>query len=140
MYEVYLDAELGMNMFRHVLGGVDRTVLSSRTTEANHQIGESPVHIAFDRCIHDFVSMVQETGNFPVFFKETDHRFVQSCKMVVTFVFTRVIDGTAVKDKSSAIATRIVGDSFFIGETDKLAFKRMSLEVVIELRQVGQFS
>ena len=58
--------------------------------------------------------------------------------MVVTFVFTRVIDGTAVKDKSSAITARIVGNSFFIGETDNLDFERMLLDVVIELRQIRQ--
>ena len=58
--------------------------------------------------------------------------------MIVTFVFTRVIDGAAVKDKSTAIATRIVGNSFFIGKTDDLDFERMLLDVVIKLRQVCQ--
>ena len=58
--------------------------------------------------------------------------------MIVTFVFTGVIDGTAVKDKPTAIATRIVGNSFFIGKADNLDFERMLLDVVIELRQICQ--
>jgi uncharacterized protein YpbB len=74
--EVYPDTELGMNMFCHMLGGVNRTVLASRATETNHQIGESPVHITFDRSIHNFVNMVQEAGDLSVFFEEADHRFV----------------------------------------------------------------
>ena len=138
VYEVYPDTELRMNMFRHMLGRVDRTVLAPRAAETDHQIGESSVHVTFDRSIHNFISMIQETSDLSVFFEETDHRFVQSGKMIVTFVFTRVIDGAAVKDKSTAIATRIVGNSFFIGKTDDLEFECMLLDVVIELRQVCQ--
>ena len=138
VYEVYPDTELGMNMFRHVLGGVDRTVLASRATEANHQVGESPVHIAFDGSVHNFVSMLQEAGNLSVFFEEADHRFVQSGKMVVTFVLAGVVDGAAVEDKPAAIAARIVGNTFFIGKADNLDFERMFLDVVIELGQVRQ--
>ena len=70
MYEVYPDTELRMNMFRHMLGGVDRTVLAPRATETDHQIGKSSVHVTFDRSIHNFISMIQETSDLSVFFEE----------------------------------------------------------------------
>ena len=44
---MYFYSELGVKMFRQMLCGIDRTVLSSRTSETNHQIGESTIIYRF---------------------------------------------------------------------------------------------
>ena len=74
-----------------MLCGIDRTVLSSRTSETNHQIGESTIHISFYRGVYDMVDMLEEVRDLPVILQELDHWLIQTGEMVVTLVFTGVI-------------------------------------------------
>ena len=62
---MYFYSELGVKMFRQMLCGIDRTVLSSRTSETNHQIGESTIHISFYRGVYDMVDMLEEVRDLP---------------------------------------------------------------------------
>ena len=52
-------------------------------------------------------------GDFPILFKEADNGFVEAGERLVTFVFARVVYGTAVEYETAAVAGRIFGDTFF---------------------------
>lgn len=79
-------------------------------------------------------------GYFSVFLQKADNGFVQSCKMIVSFVFTGVVDGTTVEYEAAAVAGRVIRNSFFIRETDDPHFQCTFLEVVRELFQFGQLT
>ena len=138
--KVYFYSEFGMQMLCQMLCRIDGTMLSAGTTERDHQIRETTVQITFHRSIHDRIYMFQELRDFPVFLQEVDHWLVQSCKMVVSFIFSRVVDGPAIEYETTAVSARIVRYSFFVGKADDLNFQHPFLYVVPELRQAGQFS
>ena len=109
---MYFYSELGVKMFRQMLCGIDRTVLSSRTSETNHQIGESTIHISFYRGVYDMVDMLEEVRDLPVILQELDHWLIQTGEMVVTLVFTGVIYRTAIEYESTSVPARSFGIPF----------------------------
>lgn len=110
---MYFYSELGVKMFRQMLCGIDRTVLSSRTSETNHQIGESTIHISFYRGVYDMVDMLEEVRDLPVILQELDHWLIQTGEMVVTLVFTGVIYRTAIEYESTSVPARVVSGFLF---------------------------
>ena len=137
---MYFYSELGVKMFRQMLCGIDRTVLSSRTSETNHQIGESSIHISFYRGVYDMVDMLEEVRDLPVILQELDHWLIQTGEMVVTLVFTGVIYRTAIEYESTSVPARVVRDSFFIGEAHDFYFQHMFLDIIRELFQPGKLT
>ena len=113
-------------------------MLSARTSERNHQIRKSTVYVSFDGCIHQRVYMAEESSDFTIVFQKTDNRFVQTREMIESFVLTGVIDGPAIEDKASAVAARIVRDSFFVGKTHDLYFEHAFAVFFRELFQLNQ--
>ena len=92
-------------------------MLSAGTTEADRQVTESPFHVPFHGSVDQSIYMVEEMKYLPVFFEKSDYRFVQSGKRLISFLFSGVIPGTAVKDITAPIACRIVGNAFLISKT-----------------------
>lgn len=92
---------------------INRTVLTTCASKANHQVCETTIQIALYGSIDDFINGIKEGSYFTLFFQESNDGFIQSGEMIVSFVFTRVINGPAVEYKSAAIAGGIVGYSFF---------------------------
>ena len=117
MYQVHLYAELLVEVFGKVLGRIYGAVLAACTAETYGQVGKSPFHIPFHGCIYQPIYVFEEYGDFPILFKEADNGFVEAGERLVTFVFARVVYGTAVEYETTAVAGRIFGDTFFIGET-----------------------
>ena len=130
---MYFYSELGVKMFRQMLCGIDRTVLSSRTSE-------STIHISFYRGVYDMVDMLEEVRDLPVILQELDHWLIQTGEMVVTLVFTGVIYRTAIEYESTSVPARVVRDSFFIGEAHDLYFQHMFLDIIRELFQPGKLT
>ena len=123
-----------------MLGGVNGAVLASGAAEAYHEVGESPIHVPLDGGIHDLIDMLQEGGDLAVLLQELDHRFIQTCEMVITLILTRVVDGSAVEYEAAPIATRVVGDALLVGEAHHLHLQGALREVVGELLQASKLS
>lgn len=116
MYQVHLYAELLVEVFGKVLGRIYGAMLAACTAETYGQVGKSPFHIRFTDASTS-IYVFEEYGDFPILFKEADNGFVETGERLVTFVFARVVYGTAVEYETAAVAGRIFGDTFFIGET-----------------------
>ena len=82
--------------------------------------------------------MAEESSDFTIVFQKTDNRFVQTREMIESFVLAGVIDGPAIEDKASAVAARIVRDSFFVGKTHDLYFEHAFAVFLRELFQLNQ--
>lgn len=72
----------------------------------------NPFHIPFHGCIYQTIYVFEEYGDFPILFKEADNGFVEAGERLVTFIFARVVYGTAVEYETAAVAGRIFGDTF----------------------------
>lgn len=131
-------AELLVEVFGKVLGRIYGAVLAACTAETYGQVGKSPFHIPFHGCIYQTIYVFEEYGDFPILFKEADNGLVEAGERLVTFVFARVVYGTAVEYETAAVAGRIFGDTFFIGETGDFYYQTTLLQVVGELFQFGQ--
>ena len=77
------------------------------------------------------IYVFEEYGDFPILFKEADNGFVETGERLVTFVFARVVYGTAVEYETAAVAGRIFGDTFFIGETGDFYYQTTLLQVSV---------
>ena len=115
-------------------------MLSAGTTEADRQVTESPFHVPFHGSVDQSIYMVEEMKYLPVFFEKSDYRFVQSGKRLLSFIFSGVIHGTAVKDITAAITGRIIGNPFLISKTHHFDGKLPFLEIVGELLEFGKFA
>ena len=83
VYQFHFHPEFTVQMLCQMLRRINRTVLSSRTAEANGQVTESPLHISLYRSIHQRIDRFEKTENFSILFKESDYRFVQSRERLV---------------------------------------------------------
>ena len=116
MKNMHLDAELLTDMLGQVLGAVDAAVLSARATEAEHQTGEASLDVAGHVMVGQLIDGFEEIKNLTTVFQESNHRFVKSREFLVGLIAAGVVGGTTVEDIASAIARRILGNSFLIGE------------------------
>ena len=101
-------------MFGQVLGGVDRAVLSACTSKRNRKMAETSLEVSFDRSVYQGIDVFQERKDFTILFNETDDRFIQPAEFLVWLVSSWVMDGTAVKDKTSAISTWVGRNTFLV--------------------------
>ena len=139
VYQVDLNAKLSVQVFSQMLGRINGAVLAARASETDRQIGKATFHVALDGNVDQSIDVLQESYDFTIVFEEADDRFVQSRERFVAFVFTGVVHGTAVEDEASAVARRIFGNAFLVGEAGDFNHEAALLRVVGELFQFGQF-
>lgn len=113
-------AKLFMNVFGQMLGAINASVLSSRTSEAEHKTGESALNVPLDVGVGKFVDTVQEEQNLTVVLKEADNGFVQACKLLVRFIASGVVRASAVKHISATISAFVLWYAVSIGEAEHL--------------------
>ena len=109
-----------MNVLGQVLCAVNASVLSSRTSEAEHKAGESALDIPLDVSVGKFVDAMQEEQNLTVVLKEADNGFVQACKLLVRFIASGVVRASAVKHISATISAFVLWYAISIGEAEHL--------------------
>ena len=123
-----------------MLRRIDGTVLSARAAEADGEVGESAFHVALHGSVDKGVGVLQEDGDFPVFFQETDDGFVQSGERLVALILAGVVHGAAVEHKAATVAGGVFGNSFLIGKAGDFHGELALLQVVRELLQFGQLA
>ena len=106
-------AELLVEVFGKVLGRIYGAVLAACTAETYGQVGKSPFHIPFHGCIYQPIYVFEEYGDFPILFKEADNGFVETGERLVTFVFARVVYGTAVEYEPPPLPEESSGIPFY---------------------------
>ena len=67
-------------MLRHLVGAIQRPVLSSGTTETYHKVGKTSFNIVLYRLVGKSETAFKETLNFPLFLEEIHYRFISSCQ------------------------------------------------------------
>ena len=71
MHQFDFHTKLLIQVLCQVLGGINRTMLSTGATEADGQIAESAFHITFHGGIYQSIDMIEETEYFAIFFQES---------------------------------------------------------------------
>src|SRR5574344_100375 len=117
-------------MLGQMLRGINTAVLAAGTTEAEHQVGEAALDVAFHVCISQTIYIVEEGKYLTVILKEAYHRFVQSRKFLIRFVTAGIMGAAAVEDIAATIARLILRDSLAEGETITAHHQR-SLVVIL---------
>ena len=92
MDETHTDGRiLGCEMAGQMLCTIDGTMLTSGTAEAYRQTGESSGRIGLDMRTYNSIHVIQETDDLTVILKESDHRLIHSCKLLILLVTSRIV-------------------------------------------------
>ena len=76
MADTHLNAKLTMDMLGKMLGAVDTTVLTTCTTEGEHQRGEATLDVSAYMGIGKFIHTIKERQNLTVILQETDNGLI----------------------------------------------------------------
>ena len=79
-------------------------MLSTRTAETEHQVGEATLYVAFHMMVGQSVDRFEEVKYLAVILQKADDGLVQSREFLVRLVSPRVVCAPAVEDVSPAIA------------------------------------
>ena len=131
MYEVHLYAKLLVQMLSHMLGGIDRTMLTTCAAKANRKIGKTSLYVTLHAGIYQGIDMIQESEYLAIFFEELDDWFVESDKRFVAIILAGIVDSAAVEHEAATITCGIIGDAFLIGKAH-----HPHLEVLLRLREL----
>jgi hypothetical protein len=114
MFYVYLNAVFLVYVLCQMLGGINAPVLSSCTSEREHQACKPSLYIPFYVGIGQLIDTLEKCQYFPVILKEAYYRLVKSCQLLVRLVASRGMGRAAVKDISAAIAGSVFRYAFFV--------------------------
>ena len=92
-------------------------MLSSRTSEREHQRGKTTLDITTHMGISQLIDTLQKGQYLTIILQETDNRLVQSCQLLIGLVTSRVMRTAAVKHIATAIAALVLWNTLAIGKT-----------------------
>ena len=117
-------------MLCQMLSGIHTAMLTARTTETEHQRGETTLDITVHVMIGKCIDMLQELENLTIILQESDDRFIQTRQFFIRLITTRIVSTSTIKDITATIARRIFRNTLFKGETIDSYYQR-SLTVVL---------
>ena len=68
-----------MQMFGQMLCRINATVLTTRATKAEHQVGETALDVAAHMVIGQGIYAIKEVENFSIVFQKAYNGFIKSC-------------------------------------------------------------
>ena len=95
--DAHLNAELIVDMLSEMLGGIDGTMLTTRTAEREHQRGKATLDISAHVGISELIDRIEEGQDFTVVLQESDDRLIESRQFLVGFITAGVMGATTVK-------------------------------------------
>lgn len=101
----------------HLLGAVDRAVLTTCAAEGDLEAGEVAFHIFLHTLSYDGFDMVEELVDGGFLLQELDDRTVLARIGLVLGVAAGVGQRTAIEDESAAIAGGVGGEASLVTET-----------------------
>ena len=78
MGDMHLNAKLFMQMFGQMLCRINATVLTSRATKAEHQVGETTLDVATHMVIGQGIYTIKKVENFAIIFQKAYNRLVKT--------------------------------------------------------------
>ena len=126
-------------MLGKVLSRVDTTMLTTSTTEREHQRRKATLDVSAHMGIGQFIDRIEEGEYLTIVLQESDNRLVKSCEFLVGFVSARVVGASAVEDIATTIATLILGYALTIGETIDLYHQRRGKDYIQSTYRYSQY-
>ena len=114
MTNAHLDTELLVDVLCQMLGGINGAMLTTRTTESEHQRGEAALDISAHMGIGQLIDRIEEGENLAIVLEESDHGLVETRQFLVGLITAGVVGRTAVKHIAATIAALVLGDSLAI--------------------------
>ena len=140
MHQFHSYTEFLVQVLGHVLGRINRTVLATGASEAHRKVAESTLNVTLHGCIHQGVSIFQEWEYLTVVFQELDDRLVKTGERFVTLVLARIVHRTTIEHITTAIACRVVRNTFLVSKAHYLYGQLALFQVILELLHFGQFT
>jgi hypothetical protein len=94
-------------MCSQVFRTIDRAVLTSGASEADHQIGKATPAVGLHMGIDYAIYMFKKPEHFSVILKKLNHRLITSSQLLIWFVTTWIMDRTTIKNISTSISGQI---------------------------------
>ena len=110
--DIYL--KFFFQMSGHLFSTINRAMPSTCTTKIYHQMFKIPLDIFLKRLVNYAEAVIQKQMHFRLFFKESNNFRVFACFSFVFFVATRIVYGTAIKYKTTAMAVKIYRNAPFV--------------------------
>ena len=127
-------------MLRQMLGRIDRTVLSACATEADHEMAEATSQITLDSLVNQGIDVRKEYGHLVRSVEEVYDGSIATREGFVRLIASRVVNGSAIKDKATPISTEVVGDAATVGEAVHFHRKAVGLNGKGLLRLAGHLA
>lgn len=114
-----VDVVFLMQMFRQVLCRIDTAMLPARTSEGEHQVGETTFHVTLHVEVGQLINAFEELKNFAILLKELNHWGVQTREFFVGLIFPWVVRGATIEYVSASVAATIGWNAaLLVGETE----------------------
>lgn len=123
MTDTHLNTELLVDVLSQMLGGIDRTVLTSRTAKREHQRREASLDITAHMGVSEFIHRIEEGENLTVVLQKADDWLIKACQLLIRLVSAWVMGTAAIKDVAATIAALVFRNAFPIGETEHLDYQ-----------------
>ena len=135
-------------MLGQMLRAVNTAVLPSSASKGEHETGKSALDIATDMGIGQLIDAVQKGKNLAIVFQEADNGLVQTGKLLVSIVTTRVVSTATVEDIASSVSAFILWNALAVGEAEHSDHERplaviladRGLEFGSKTGQTGEFT
>ena len=91
MTDAHLDTELLVDMLCQMLGGIDTAMLTTRTTEGEHQRGEATLDIPSYMGIGEFIHRIEEGEDLTVVLQESDNGLIKTRQFLIGFIAAGIV-------------------------------------------------
>ena len=122
--DTHLDTELFVNMFRQMLGRIHTAMLTTRTTETEHQRGEATLDVTAYMGVGQFIHRVEERQDLAVVFQESDHGLVEARQLLIRLITAGIVRATTVEHVTATVAALILRDTLGERETEHAHHQR----------------
>ena len=111
-------SKLLIEMLCKVLCGIDAPMLASCTSKGKHQIRKPSLQITGHMRVGQPIHTVKKGQYFTIIFQKSDNGFIQSCKILVWLVPSRIMGTATIKDISPSISRFIFRYTFPVRKTE----------------------
>ena len=91
MTYLHFYAKLLVDMFGKMLGRIHTAMLTARTTETEHQGGETALDIAIHVMVCQLIDTLQERQNLTIILQESDDRLIQTGQLLIRLISSRIV-------------------------------------------------
>ena len=90
MTDAHLYAEFLVQVLCQMLGRIHATMLTTRTTETEHQRGEATLDITAHMVVCQLIDGVEEGQDLTIILQEADDRLIKSCQLLIRLITSGV--------------------------------------------------